>query len=460
MEKAKRARRRLHPGWWTAMLLAAVIAFVLVCSASFAGTFRSFVQVTLISERAGLVMESGAKVKMRGVQVGRVAGINGGKVPISLNLDLYPDQIRHIPANVQAQIRATTAFGAKYVDLIYPDHPSPQHIAAGAVLRSRNVSTEVETVFQNLVDVLHQIDPPKLNAVLTALADGVRGQGERIGEATTDANQVLLAINPRMGTVQGDWRSFNRFNETYSAAAQNILTTLDAATTVGGTIKNQAKDLDALLLSVIGFSRTGVNLIGGSHDNLIEAINVLKPTADLLMKYNPEYTCMLVGAKWFLDHGGYRSMGGDGRTVILDSGLLYGQDPYRYPDNLPIVAAKGGPGGKPSCGSLPDATKDFPVRYLVTNTGFGTGMDIRPNLGIGFPGWVNFFPVTKGMPLPPIVRNLGGPAPGPIPYPGAPAYGAPLYGPDGTPLYPPPPGAPPPGPPPGLPPPGPPPPSP
>jgi phospholipid/cholesterol/gamma-HCH transport system substrate-binding protein len=426
------------------MLVAAAIAFVLVCSASFAGTFRSFIPVTLISERAGLVMESGAKVKMRGVPVGRVAGIEGGKQPVSLKLDLYPDKIGYIPANVQAQIRATTAFGAKYVDLIYPDHPSPQHIAAGAVLRSRNVSTEVQTVFQNLVDVLHQIDPPKLNAVLTALADGVRGQGARIGEATTDANQVLLAINPRMGTVREDWRSFNRFDETYSAAAQNILTILDAATTVGGTITNHAKDLDALLLSTIGFANAGVNLIGGSHDNLIQAINVLEPTANLLMKYNPEYTCLLVGAKWFLDNGGYRAVGGNGRTVVLDAGLLYGQDPYRYPDNLPIVAAKGGPGGKPSCGSLPDATKNFPVRQLITNTGFGTGLDFRPNLGIGFPGWLNYFPVTKGMPLPPIIRNLGGPAPGPIPYPGAPAYGAPLYGPDGTPLYPPPPGLPPP----------------
>jgi phospholipid/cholesterol/gamma-HCH transport system substrate-binding protein len=461
MEEARRAkRRRLPPGWWAAMLVAAAIAFVLVCAASFAGTFRSFIPVTLISERAGLVMESGAKVKMRGVPVGRVAGIEGGKQPVSLKLDLYPDKISYIPANVQAQIRATTAFGAKYVDLIYPDHPSPQHIAAGAVLRSRNVSTEVQTVFQNLVDVLHQIDPPKLNAVLTALADGVRGQGERIGEATTDANQVLLAINPRMGTVRDDWRSFDRFNETYTAAAQNILTILDAATTIGGSITNHTKDLDALLLSTIGFANAGVNLIGGSHDNLIQAINVLEPTANLLMKYNPEYTCLLVGAKWFLDNGGYRAIGGNGRTVVLDAGLLYGQDPYRYPDNLPIVAAKGGPGGKPSCGSLPDATKNFPVRQLITNTGFGNGMDIRPNLGIGFPGWLNYFPVTKGMPLPPIIRNLGGPAPGPIPYPGAPAYGAPLYGPDGTPLYPPPPGAPPPGPPPGPPPPRPPPPSP
>jgi phospholipid/cholesterol/gamma-HCH transport system substrate-binding protein len=79
----------------------------------------------------------------------------------------------------------------------------------------------------------------------------------------------------------------------------------------------------------------------------------------------------------------------------------------------------------------------MPVRYLVTDTGFGTGLDYRPNPGIGFPGFVNYFPVTKGVPEPPRVRYEGGPAPGPEPaYPGAPPYGAPLYGPGGVPLWP------------------------
>ena len=39
----------------------------------------------------------------------------------------------------------------------------------------------------------------KLNAVLTALADGVRGQGEQMGEATTDANQVFACDQPADG---------------------------------------------------------------------------------------------------------------------------------------------------------------------------------------------------------------------------------------------------------------------
>jgi len=45
------------------------------------------------------------------------------------------------------------------------------------------------------------------------------------------------------------------------------------------------------------------------------------------------------------------------------------------------------------------------------------------------------------VPEEPRIRYPGGPAPGPPPpYPGGPAYGAPEYAPDGTPLYPPPPG--------------------
>jgi phospholipid/cholesterol/gamma-HCH transport system substrate-binding protein len=427
--------RYLHPAVWSAILIAVVTGLVLTTAGFFSGTFRSFVPVTLKSQRSGLVMESGGKVKMRGVEVGRVASITAASQSVSVQLEIYPDQIRYIPANVQAQIRATTAFGAKYVDLIYPDKPSRKRLAGGAVLMSRNVSTEVNTVFQNLVDVLHQVDPAKMDSVLTALADGVRGQGQRIGDATTAANEVLLALNPRTDTMRQDWRSFAEFSKTYDAAAQNILRTLNAASTISQTITSHREQLNALLLNTIGFSRAGTALIGPSHNNFIHAINTFAPTMDLLMKYNPEYTCLLQGAKKFWDQGS-QSIGGNGRTVILDAGILMGNDPFVFPDNLPLVAGKGGPGGRPGCGSLPDVSKQWPVRALVTNTGWGTGLDIRPNPGLGSPMFANYFPVTKGTPEPPRYYGLPAPAPGPIPYPGAPPYGAPLYGPGGVPLWP------------------------
>lgn len=430
------ALQRVRPAWWTLILIAAIAALVFVCSALFAGTFRSFVPVTLTSDRSGLVLESGAKVKLRGVQVGRVSTVVGGREPVRLGLEIYPDQVKYIPANVEAQIRATTVFGAKYVDLVYPDDPTTKRISAGAVVRSRNVSTEVNTVFQNLVDLLRRIDPAKLNATLTAMADGVRGPGERIGQSTTDANHVLLAINPRMDTLARNWRALRGFSDSYGAAAQDILAVLDSASTTSATVKGRATDLDTLLLETVGLARAGVALVEPNQGNMIRAINELAPTTSLLRKYNPVYTCLLLGAKWFLDNGGYERIGGNGRTSILDSAILLGDDPYRYPDNLPIVAAKGGPGGKPGCGSLPDASKNFPVRQLVTNTGWGTGLDIRPNPGIGHPWWVNYLPATRALPEVPSLRGQGPPAIGPVPYPGAPPYGAPLYRLGGTPLWP------------------------
>jgi phospholipid/cholesterol/gamma-HCH transport system substrate-binding protein len=373
-----RKSRRLHPGWWTAILIVTVVAAAVVCSAMYAGSFNSYDRVTLTSDRAGLVMEPGATVKMRGVEVGRVASVRRTAGPASLTLELFPDQMRNIPANVAAEIKSTTVFGVKYVDLVPPVDPSTKRLSSGAVLRSSNVSTEVNTVFENLVGVIKQIDPAKLNATLSALAQGVRGQGERIGQATTDGNEVLLALNPRMDTLASDWRSIKGFGDAYGAAAQDILAILHSAATTSTTVTNHAKDLDALLLNITGFGQAGTNLLAPSKDNLVRAVNTAAPTTNLLFKYDPVYTCLLVGAKWFLDNGGYEQYGGNGRTWVMDSAVLLGDDPYRYPENLPVIAAKGGPGGKPSCGSLPDATKNFPVRQLVTNTGWGTGLDLRP----------------------------------------------------------------------------------
>ena len=410
----------------------------------FEGTLRETIPLTLVSDRAGLVMENGAKVKLRGVQVGEVESISAdaaARTDLSkLTLKMDPGPFKYLPSNVEAEIKSSTAFGAKYVDLIVPPDASSTPLQSGAVLHSRNVTVEVNTVFENLQAVVHSIDPAKLNAVLSAVAESVRGKGDRIGLAITDANNVLLAVNPRMPTVRRDWQLFGQTAAAYSDAAQDILSILDSFSTTSQTISSHARSLDELLLSAVGFSQSGINTIGGNQPNLVRAMNILDPTTALLMKYSPTYTCLFQGAQWFLDHGGRDALGGNGRSVIMDAGLLFGDDPYRYPDNLPIVNAKGGPGGKPSCGSLPDVSKNFPVKYLVTDTGFGTGLDIRPNPGTGFPGIANYFPVTKANPEPPRIRYPGGPAPGPpSPYPGGPPYGAPEYGPEPAP---PPPSAP------------------
>ena len=119
---------------------------------------------------------------------------------------------------------------------------------------------------------------------------------------------------------------------------------LDAASTTSKTITENAQALDSLLVDLVGLSDSGINLIGPSKGNLIHGINVLEPTTRLLMKYNPELTCLLVGGygalPQFIDAVG----GHNGKSFIGDAGILFGTDMYRYPDHLPRNGAKGGPG--------------------------------------------------------------------------------------------------------------------
>lgn len=414
-------RERIDPIWWAPVTVAVLAGIVAMTALLFNGSLRRVVPLTLVSDRAGLVMEPGAKVKLRGVQIGQVDSIGidaANHATLALHID--PGPFRYLPGNVEAEIKSSTAFGAKYVDLVVPTTGDATPLQPGAVVRSRNVTVEVNTVFENLQAIVTAVDPAKLNAVLSALAESLRGKGELIGQAITAANDVLLAVNPRMPTVATDWKLFGQAAGAYSAAAQDILAVLDSFTTTSRTITTRAQALDDVLLSAVGFASAGITVVGGSRDNLVHSLRVVEPTTDLLEHYSPTYTCLFQGAQWFLENGGRDALGGNGKSVIMDSALLFGDDPYRFPDNLPKVNAHGGPGGHPACGSLPDPTKNFPVKYLVTDTGFGTGLDVRPNPGIGFPGWADYFPVTRAIPEPPSIRYPGPPAPGPLPGPPGP----------------------------------------
>jgi len=412
-------RERIDPIWFAPILFAVILGIIGITALLFNGSLRDVVPLTVVSDRAGLVMEPGAKVKLRGVEIGQVSSIGiDTNNHATLKLRIDPKPFKYLPSNTEAEIKSTTAFGAKYVDFVVPENSaSPAGLKPGSVLRSRNVTVEVNTVFQNLQAVVGAVDPAKLNAVLSALAEAVRGKGEVMGQAITAADDVLLAVNPRMPTIAKDWRLFGSTMNAYSTAAQDILSTLDSFAMTSQTITAQSRALDDVLLSAIGFSRSGLSVLAPNQETIVRALNTVEPTTALLATYSPTYTCLFQGAQWFLENGGRDALGGNGKSVVMDSALLFGDDPYRFPDNLPKVNARGGPGGRPSCGSLPDPTKNFPVKYLVTDTGFGDGLDMRPNPGIGFPGWADYFPVTRAIPEPPSIRYPGPPAPGPLPGP-------------------------------------------
>ena len=91
----------------------------------FRGSFTETVPVTVVSDRAGLVMNPDAKVKMRGVQVGKVASIEtrpDGKAVLQLAMDPVAAAPHSRPTS-RVDITSSTVFGAKFVELVAPEDP-------------------------------------------------------------------------------------------------------------------------------------------------------------------------------------------------------------------------------------------------------------------------------------------------------------------------------------------------
>src|ERR1700730_11802432 len=177
MSQERRRRAGIDPIWWAPVLVLVVVAASTLTAMAFSGSLRTTVPLTVISDRAGLVMEDGAKVKLRGVQIGEVATVDSyadatGTNLSKLRLKISPNEFRYLPSNVEAEIKSSTAFGAKYVDLIVPsDGASHRQLAKGAVLPTRNTPVEVNPVFETWQSIAHAIAPAKLNGVLSALSD-------------------------------------------------------------------------------------------------------------------------------------------------------------------------------------------------------------------------------------------------------------------------------------------------
>ncbi|WP_077087803.1 MCE family protein [Mycobacterium rhizamassiliense] len=344
----------------------------------FQGSFTESVPVTVISERAGLVMNADAKVKMRGVQVGKVASIEplaNGQAAIHLALD--PSQLRFIPSNVLVNIASSTVFGAKSVLLVDPDQPSAQRLHSGQTLQGQHVMVEINTVFQELVSVLSHIDPPKLNESLGALAQAFSGRGPRLGQALGDLDSFLAKLEPSLPAFRHDLSVLPAVSNAYADAAPDLLRTASNATRISKTIVEEQHNLDALLISAIGLADIGNDVLSTNRQPLTDVMHLLVPTTNLTNEYGPALTCALGGLVQ-QSHGAPLSE----PSINISASLTWGAERYRYPTNLPKVAATGGP----QCVGLPKLPFNTSPPQLIADVGANPVNFGNPQLLLNFDG--------------------------------------------------------------------------
>lgn len=354
-----------------AVLAAILVAFTVFTYLAYSAVFTPTETVTVTSQRAGLVMDKEAKVKYRGIQIGKVEDIAYTGNEAKLTLAINRSQLRYVPSNALVRIASTTVFGAKSVEFIAPDDPTGTPLRPGDNVAAQDVQLEANTLFQTLIDVLHKVDPIHLNATLSAIAEGLRGHGDDFGATLAGLNQYLAQLNPKLPTVESVFAQTATVANIYGDAGPDLVTVINNVPTINKTIIDEQDNLNAALLAAIGVANEGTATLEPGADDYIAAIQRFRAPLKVLGDYSPEFGCILQGVKVGSERAG-KLLGGIKPGAMVSSSFILGVPSYTYPESLPIVNATGGP----NCRGLPDLpTKQYSgswyrAPFLVTDNAY------------------------------------------------------------------------------------------
>lgn len=375
---SSRTQVRLAAAILGAILLAATVFTYM----SYVSVFSSTDKVTVTSPRAGLVMEQDAKVKYRGIQVGKVKSIayQGDQAKLSLAID--SSAMHQIPSNAAVHIAGNTIFGAKSVEFIPPPVPSGAALRNGANVPATAVQLEVNTLFQKLTDVLDKIDPVQLNGSVSALAEGLRGNGDNLGALLSGLNRYLGKFNPKLPQLQTGFAKTAIVGNIYGDAAPDLATTFDNVPAISKTLVDQRENLNKALLATTGLANNGYDTFAPAADDFIAGVQRFRAMSSLLAEYSPEFGCLLKGIQQALERFG-PSIGGTKPALYVQSSFIPGAPAYTYPESLPVANATGGP----NCRGLPDIPSKqyggswFRSPFLVTDSAY---IPFQPNTEVQF----------------------------------------------------------------------------
>jgi phospholipid/cholesterol/gamma-HCH transport system substrate-binding protein len=374
--------KRTHVRIAAAILTAIIVIAVAFTYLSYTAAFTSTESITVMSKRAGLVLDKGAKVKYRGIQIGKVDQIDYAGDQAKLTLALDSSQLAYIPSNAVVRIAGNTVFGAKSVEFVPPADPKQTTLQPGTTVQAADVQLEVNTLFETLMDLLDKVDPMALNATLSALGEGLRGNGDDMGASLEGLNFYLSQLNPKLPALEYDFRQAAVVANIYGDAAPDLVTVIENVPTISDTVVDQQDNLNAALLSAIGVGDNGYAALAPAEQDFIAAIQRFRAPAKLLADYSPEFGCLFTAIDKAIDTFG-PTIGGTRPGLFTSSNFLPGAPAYTYPESLPIVNASGGP----NCRGLPDMPSKqlggswYRAPFLVTDNAY---VPYQPNTELQF----------------------------------------------------------------------------
>jgi phospholipid/cholesterol/gamma-HCH transport system substrate-binding protein len=232
------------------------------------------------SSSQGLFTDGGSDVKVRGLNVGTVSGIDlleDGRARITLKLN---DGVR-LPDTAVASIEPLSVFGPKFVriDPGAHEHDGP-FLRPGDVITDTHTAVELVDTLDNASNLLSHVNPTDLAAILTAVAQSVDGMGAEIGSSIDDTGALVAIGASHAADIETFLTDVARIVGVVSDHADDIVATVDDLDALLPTFTAHADDVGHLLEVTDRISSTFAGLLQQHSTDIDSVIRTLAGFVD------------------------------------------------------------------------------------------------------------------------------------------------------------------------------------
>lgn len=259
--------------------LVVLLLFVVLLGVTYlraTGTVGGNPEVSAVVRNAGGSLRPGSDVKISGVIVGRVTGINRGpRGDVRVGIVVDRDDLGDIPANVEARILPATVFGTSFVDLVVYGGPDDAALESGAVIPADTTqgTLELQQALDDIDRLVKALGPAELASAIGSAALALEGRGEKIGELIETADTYVARLTSRMPLIRSDLRKLAANLALVDEVAPHLLQATDDALVTMRTIVTQRAAVTALISGGTAIARTSTDFLTRNQRRLVRLID-------------------------------------------------------------------------------------------------------------------------------------------------------------------------------------------
>jgi phospholipid/cholesterol/gamma-HCH transport system substrate-binding protein len=267
------------------VLLLVVILLCGVLSLKLSGGFADSVPVTAEMQSAGGSLRTGVDVKMRGMAVGQVTGLEGDARQVRLSLQVGRKHLDEIPSNVRARVLPASVFGTSYVDLVLPSGTPPaEPIRAGDVIEqdTSQEALELQTALDSIDSLVDALGPEELATALHAVSTVLDGRGDDLGVAIDTLNRYTNRFAPMIPRLRKDLRLLAVNLDAVARNAPDLLDATDDARVSLNSLVERRHKFERLLDGGLTLMEDTNELLTEHKSAYLEALSLSVILVDVL----------------------------------------------------------------------------------------------------------------------------------------------------------------------------------